>query len=67
MKLFGRKLKFASPKKVDIVIFDEVLSDLVVRTINKSYSYCVFNQRPEDIWVGFNVFRMKANGAQKNI
>jgi surface carbohydrate biosynthesis protein len=57
MKLFGRKLKFASPKKVDIVIFDEVLSDLVVRTINKSYSYCVFNQRPEDMWVGFNVFR----------
>lgn len=55
MKIFGRELKFRKPPEVDVVIFDECNSHLVKRVINDSYSLCVFNQRPEDLWVNVRV------------
>lgn len=61
MKVFGRELRFGDPKAADIVIFDECNSHIVRRALNKLHSVAVFNQRPEDIWIGpgivFQFFR----------
>jgi surface carbohydrate biosynthesis protein len=56
MKLFGRKIKFGDPEQADIVIFDECNSHIVRKVINGKYHIAIFNQRPENIWIGFGVF-----------
>ena len=55
MKIFGRRIRLGDPKPVDIVIFDEECSNVVRIVLNKHYSVGIFNQRPEDIWIGSGV------------
>ena len=56
MKLFDRKIKFGDPAQADIVIFDECNSHILQNIIDKKYNISIFNQRPEDIFIGFGVF-----------
>jgi surface carbohydrate biosynthesis protein len=56
MKILGRQIRLGDPKPADIVIFDEDNSHLVRRVLNAKYSIVVFNQRPEDIWIGVGIF-----------
>ena len=55
MKVFGREIKFGDPEPADIVIFDEDGSEIVRKVLSQDHSIYVFNQRPEDIWIGFGV------------
>jgi surface carbohydrate biosynthesis protein len=56
MKLFNRKIKFGDPAQADIVIFDECNSHFVQKVINEKYHIVIFNQNPENIWIGFGIF-----------
>lgn len=52
MKIFGRRVRLGNPKPVDIVIFDEDCSNVARMALNQYHRVGIFNQRPEDIWIG---------------
>jgi surface carbohydrate biosynthesis protein len=52
----GRKLIFKNPEKADVLIFDEVNSQYVLKIINKKYRVGIFKTRPESIYLGLKVF-----------
>lgn len=55
MRIKGRKLIFANPKKVDVLIFDEVNSQYILKIINNKYRVGIFKTRPEDVYLGLKV------------
>jgi surface carbohydrate biosynthesis protein len=56
MRIKGRKLLFANPEKVDVLIFDEVNSQYILKIINNKYRVGIFKTRPEDVYLGLKVF-----------
>ena len=56
MRIKGRLLIFGNPEKVDVLVFDEVNSQYVLKIINKKYRVGIFKTRPENIYLGLKVF-----------
>ena len=56
MRIRGRKLIFGNPEKVDMLIFDEVNSQYILKIINKKYRVGIFKTRPEDVYLSLKVF-----------
>ena len=56
MRIKGRTLVFGNPEKVDVLVFDEVNSQYILKIINKKYRVGIFKTRPEDVYLGLKVF-----------
>jgi surface carbohydrate biosynthesis protein len=55
MKILGRPIHLGDPESADIVIFSEANNHEVRNALNRKHSIAIFNQQPEDIWIGFRV------------
>jgi surface carbohydrate biosynthesis protein len=55
MIISGRKVFFSSPLTADIVIFDECNEEFIREALPSHFTVAVFNQRPEDLWLGLSV------------
>lgn len=50
-----RSIKFKTPIKADVVIFDSTNSHFVKRVIDRESSIFEYNTRPPEIWIGIKV------------
>lgn len=53
-----KRFFFSNPKKSDIIIFDEVNSDGLIKLIKRNYSFTVIKQRPADYFITLSIIKL---------